>query len=197
MKKIVLLITAMVIITAANAQIPGFTLGPKIGATFSKYSSDMATIREEAKNTIHWGAFARLGNKVYLQPEMLFMKRSGLLLNPAIGASEQTINLRTIDIPVLLGVKVADLKVTNVRVFAGPVASLTIDRQLETQNWDEALTKDDIRGANWGLQFGAGADVLMFTADLRYEVGMSDFSKRESVSLKNNLVTISIGWKIL
>lgn len=125
------------------------------------------------------------------------MKKSGVLINPDLAASEQTINLRTIDVPLLLGVKVADLKLTNIRVFAGPVASLTVNREIKVKNWDDAITKDDIRGANWAIQFGAGVDLLMFTADLRYELGMGDYSKIDTYSLKNNLVTLSLGWKIL
>lgn len=181
----------------AGAQTPGFTLGPKVGATFSKYSSDIGSYKEEAVRSFHWGAFARLGNKVYLQPELLFMNRSGVLIDPSVSAKEQTIKLRTIDIPLLLGVKVADLKMANVRVFAGPVASLTMNREVEAENWADAITDDDIRRANWAIQFGAGADLLMFTVDLRYELGMADYSKIDTYSLKNNIVTVSLGWKIL
>ncbi|HLO89528.1 MAG: porin family protein [Chloroflexota bacterium] len=197
MKKLILVITLIIAVAYVNAQTPGFTIGPKIGATISKYNSDLESSKEEAINSIHWGAFARLGSKVYIQPELLFMKKSGVLINPDLAASEQTINLRTIDVPLLLGVKVADLKLTNIRVFAGPVASLTVNREIKVKNWDDAITKDDIRGANWAIQFGAGVDLLMFTADLRYELGMGDYSKIDTYSLKNNLVTLSLGWKIL
>lgn len=196
MKKILFAVTFLIIAGTINAQTPGFTLGPKLGATLSMYETDNETIREEAINTFHWGAFARIGSKVYIQPELLFMKKSGLLVNPALSGSEQTIRLRTIDVPVLFGVKVANLKVVNIRIFAGPVASMTMNKELITKNWDDAITEDDLRSANWGVQFGAGADVLMFTLDLRYELGMSDYSKLDAYPLKNNLVTLSLGWKL-
>lgn len=197
MKKLILCIALWVISSTLFAQIPGLSLGPKIGATFSKYSLDLEDIEQESKNSLHWGAFVRIGNKVYVQPELLFMNRSGVLINPLLSSSEQTIKLRTIDIPVLLGVKVIDLKLTNVRIFGGPVATLAINREIETSNWDEAIIEDDIRRANWGLQFGAGADVLMFTVDLRYEIGMGNYHKSDLYELKNSLITVSLGWKIL
>lgn len=197
MKKLILLSAFITAAFLANAQTPGFTLGPKIGATFSKYSYDLENIKTEASNTIHWGAFVRLGEKVYVQPELLFMKRSGTLLSNTFSDGEQRINLRTIDIPILLGVRVVDLKMTNVRVFAGPVGTMVINRSVELENIQGAITEDDVRGASWALQFGAGVDVLMFTVDLRYELGMGDFSELEDYSLKNNLVTLSVGWKIL
>jgi hypothetical protein len=107
------------------------------------------------------------------------------------------IKLRTIDVPLLVGVRIANLKVANVRAFAGPVASMAINREVETQNWEQGLTEDDIRQANWALQFGAGVDLLIFTIDVRYERGMGDYSKITAETLKNNLVTVSLGWKIL
>lgn len=197
MKKLILLSAFITTAFLVNAQTPGFTLGPKVGATFSKYSYDFEDMKTEATNTFHWGAFVRLGEKVYIQPELLFMKRSGTLLNNAFSDGEQRIDLRTIDIPVLLGVRVADFKLTNVRVFAGPVGTMVIDRSVELEDWQDAINEDDVRGATWALQFGAGVDVLVFTVDLRYELGMGDFSELEDYSLKNNLVTLSVGWKIL
>ena len=197
MKKLILISTFIISVMFANAQTPGFNLGPKVGATFSKYSSDIGSYKEEAVRTFHWGAFARLGNKVYLQPELLFMNKSGIIIDPAASAKEQTIKLRTIDVPLLLGVKLANLQLANVRVFAGPVASLTVNREVEAENWADAITDDDLKETNWGVQFGAGADLLMFTLDLRYELGMSDYSKIDTYSLKNNIFTVSLGWKIL
>lgn len=179
------------------AQTPGFSIGPKIGATLSSFHSDADMIKDEIKNTFHWGAFARLGQSVYIQPEILFMDKSGLLVNTSEPASEQVIKLRTIDIPLLVGVRLANFKLANVRAFAGPVASMAINREVETKNWDDGITKDDIRQANWALQFGAGVDLLTFTIDVRYERGMGDYSKITTETLKNNLVTVSLGWKIL
>ncbi len=197
MKTLILLLAILLSSSSLFAQIPGFSLGPKVGATFSKYSLDLDNIEEETRNSFHWGAFARFGDKVYIQPELLFMNRSGILINPLLGSSEQTIRLRTIDIPVLLGVKLIDLRLTNVRIFGGPVATLAVNREIETSNWEEAIVEDDIRRANWGLQFGAGADVLMFTVDLRYELGMGNYHKSDIYELKNSLFTVSLGWKIL
>ncbi len=197
MKKSVLLLVTLIMGSVAFAQIPGFTLGPKIGASFSKFTTDESQIKEEMKSTFYFGAFARLGKKVYLQPEFLIMNRNGVLKNKEIPESSNTLEIRSIDIPLMFGVKVLDLKAANVRVMAGPVASLIINKSINSENWDEAINKNDIRNANWGLQFGAGADVLFLTLDLRYEIGMNDYSKLEGFSLKNNMFTVGLGWKIL
>lgn len=198
MKKLILLLLLSTFLLQAFSQsVPGLTLGPKIGATFSRYDMDELSLDEKVRSSFHWGAFVRFGTKIYAQPEILFMKKSGVLIDPFVDASEQKIMLRTIDVPVLFGAKVADLKLLNLRVFAGPVASIVVNKEIEAKNWENALTKDDLRGANWGVQFGAGADLLIFTVDLRYELGLGDYLKSDELTMKNDLVTLSVGWKIL
>jgi hypothetical protein len=201
MKKLILLSASLIIGSVAFAQIPGFSIGPKIGASFSKYTTDQDQIREEVKNTFYFGAFARLGKKVYLQPELLFMKRDGKLTDNSTpeGTPESQVGLKinTIDLPILLGINVMDLKAANVRVMAGPVASFVINKSITGENWDEAIDEDDFKNMNWGLQFGAGVDVLFLTLDIRYEIGLNDVSKLENFSLKNNMFTVGLGWKIL
>lgn len=197
MKKLILITAALIISSVAFSQIPGFSVGPKIGASFSKFTTDKEQIKEEMKSTFHFGVFARLGKKVYLQPELNIMSRKGMLTYDENSASTNSIKINTIDIPLLLGAKVIDLKAANVRVMAGPVASMVINKTITADNWENTLTSDDIRNANFGLQFGAGADLLFLTLDVRYEIGLNDFSKLDGFDLKNNMFTVSLGWKIL
>jgi hypothetical protein len=192
------LIAILVLFTfSATAQVPYFTIGPKAGASFSKFSADEDQIKEEMKSSLHFGAFARIGDKVYLQPELLFMNRKGDLSQTAVAGSTKSLHIKTLDIPVLLGGKLIDTDLFNVRVMAGPVASLALNKDINSENWDNTITGKDIRAANWGIQTGAGVDLQMFTLDLRYEFGISDYSKDEGLTLKNNMFTVSLGWKIL
>ena len=182
---------------SATAQVPYFTFGPKAGASFSRFSADQEQIKEEIKSSLHFGAFVRIGDKLYLQPELLFMNRKGDLSQTAVAGSTKSLHIKTLDIPVLLGGKLIDTDLFNVRVMAGPVASLALNKDINSENWDNTITGKDIRAANWGVQTGAGVDLQMFTLDLRYEFGISDYSKDEGLTLKNNMFTVSLGWKIL
>lgn len=201
MKKALFIALFSLFIISAYSQVPSFTLGPKVGFTVSKYNADFADLKSEALNTLHWGAFVRLGNKLYIQPELLYMNRSGVLIDPSQPASEQIIRMKSMDVPLLIGAKIINLELINVRLFAGPVASFAINRDVEFKNWDKTLPhtfdNDDLKGANWAVQFGGGVDLLMFTVDLRYEMGMSDVSKLSLGELSSNVFTASIGWKIL
>jgi hypothetical protein len=151
------LIAILVLFTfSATAQVPYFTIGPKAGASFSKFSADEDQIKEEMKSSLHFGAFARIGDKVYLQPELLFMNRKGDLSQTAVAGSTKSLHIKTLDIPVLLGGKLIDTDLFNVRVMAGPVASLALNKDINSENWDNTITGKDIRAANWGVQTGAG-----------------------------------------
>jgi hypothetical protein len=197
MKKLLSLLFIALAGLTVNAQVPSFTIGPKVGANFSNFSAGEDQIESEVKSSLNFGAFVRLGNKIYLQPELMFMNRKGDITRSDLFESNKSIHLKTLDIPVLLGAKIIDAKAFNIRILAGPVASLALNRDITTDNWETGITSDDIRSANWGIQAGAGVDFLMLTFDLKYEFGISDFSKYEGLTLKNNMFVVGLGWKIL
>ena len=104
--------------------------------------------------------------------------------------------------PLLLGVKILDLKLASVHVVGGPVASYAIKKDIGPTNLGSTWpvkTKDDIKNASWAIQAGAGVDLLMFTLDVRYEIGMSQMynGTASNFSLKNNLLNVSLGLKFL
>lgn len=202
MKRILLSFALIVSVTAVMAQL---SLGPKIGYTASRLTTDSEQVKEEFKNTLHFGAFARLGTKTYLQPELLFMTKGTKFGYSFAEGAEQDIKLNTIDIPVLLGFKLIDMKVANIRAMGGPVASFVIDKSIETTSGlaAELPTKDDFSDTNWGLQAGVGADFLSLTLDIRYEFGLSDMFEDDSSQefntedIRNNVFLVTLGWKIL
>lgn len=191
----------MLAVGITNAQlIPGFTIGPKVGASFSKFTTDVDELETEMKNTIHFGAFARIGKKVYFQPELLVNTRKGEMRNSNLDLKAGTVKVGSLDVPLLVGYRLIDAKVFNIRAMAGPSVNKVINKTIDLdEGWDEDinLTEDNLRDLNWGFQFGAGVDVLMFAVDLRYEIGLNDFSKLDNFDLKNNTFTLSLGWKIL
>jgi hypothetical protein len=119
------------------------------------------------------------------------------------GGLKQDIKLNTIDIPILVGTKVLNLKVANVRVMGGPVASFVTKKDIDNvQNLDDQLQGRDIKDSNWSGQVGVGVDVLNFTLDIRYEFGLSDVLEDNNTTydfsdVKNNSYLVTLGWKIL
>jgi hypothetical protein len=201
MKKIIILLIALGISGTLFAQVPAFCIGPKIGYNTAKLSDDASTISSELKSNFQFGAFVRIGDKIYIQPEVNYVTKGGQLKsNDPSNPVDQTISVKTLTIPLLLGVKIIDLKLASVHLVGGPVASYALKKDLSVTDpggsWP-VNSKDDIKNASWAIQAGAGVDLMMFTLDIRYEIGMSQiYNGTSDFSLKNNLLNVSLGLKL-
>jgi len=129
------------------------------------------------------GVFARIGNRVFIQPEVLLSVKGGKIDLIRQGMETQSIDLRkaTIDIPVMLGFRLGPL-----RLNAGPMASLTM---LDSGNLKETLkhySSQSLRltskEAQLRYQAGIGLNVMRMQLDLRYEGGLGDLKNPFSMA---------------
>lgn len=213
MKRIFLIPVILLISTITFGQV---NFGIKAGFTMSTLSTDLSDVEDALQTGYQGGAFVRIGDKWHIQPEVYFTLKQGELtydIPDVIGGStssiKQNIKLNTIDVPVLVGWKFLDPPLFNLRLQAGPVASFVSSASFNlTVDGVEMDTPDDFQNSfndlNWGLQVGAGVDFLMFTVDLRYELGLSDLNEDlenpiEGIpsTFKSNVFFISVGWKIM
>jgi len=220
MKKVIIGAALLLCVSFASAQInfgikAGYnsSLGANDLGSITNGSYNLKSVNAEYKNGFQAGAFLRLGfNKVYFQPELLYSmgkKDYTISINDAnntfIGTFNKSVKISAIDVPLLLGYKILDLKLVNLRVFAGPKlrfnAGSTLDFSTsETSNFSTSALQKDIKAAQVGLEAGFGVDVLMLSLDLRYQV-INDMyqTKLSSVTIDKipaNTFVISLGWKI-
>ncbi|NCA84647.1 MAG: PorT family protein [Clostridia bacterium] len=193
----------MILMLAAGFAFGQISLGPKIGYNTSKLTVDASDISSDLKSSFNFGVFLRVGKKIYLQPEINWMTRGGVFKSPSqssVSPINQEIDLKTIEIPVLVGWRIINLGVGNIRVMAGPSGSIVVDKTIETNDVDKPIKDSDINDMIWGFNVGAGVDVLMFTLDVRYQMGLNEIiGKVENFDFnsKNNVFCVSLGWKIL
>jgi hypothetical protein len=195
MKK-VLLLSALVFLTSVTfAQ---FTIGPKIGFTIGKLNTNFEEAKEEAKPGFQFGAFARFGKKLYVQPELMFVSKGGTIQTDL---NKSSVKLNTMQIPVMVGYRLLNFKVVNLRVMGGPALSFIVNKEITIKEGEQFIKDTNIKDAIWSLQLGAGVDVLMFTLDVRYEWGLNNIwdpqQGEPSQDMKSNLWNVSLGWKIL
>jgi len=207
MKKSFLTISLVIIVMSSYAQLPfTFDFGLKAGINSSQIITSSSTINSvnysnftsPGKSGFDFGAFARLGGKrIYLQPELLYCQQNSQSSNALI---TQEVNLKTIQVPVLLGFKLINLKVASLRAFTGPSMSYVLTSsniKMNLPNFDPKNFKNNI----WNWQLGAGVDILKFTFDVRYQWGLSNTSDGtlNNVGFVNkvNSVTFSIGFKFI
>lgn len=111
--------------------------------------------------------------------------------------------MKTIQVPVLLGFKLINLKVASLRAFTGPAMSFVMSNSNvdmvagNLQNFDPKNFKNNI----WNWQLGAGIDILKLTFDVRYEWGLSDTSGGNLINPgfvnKVKAMTFSVGFKFI
>lgn len=205
MKKLFLLCLTFVLSTYSYAQ---FTIGPQIGYASSNLTMNVDSITNEAKSNFIFGAFARFGKKIYLQPEINWGTSGSVFKSPSINNASpvsQTINIKSIQVPVSLGWKIINLKVVNVRIYGGVTPSFVTDININTENGDgteNLISQDDFKNVLWNYQVGAGVDVLFLAINVSWVGGMTDVFANDinvggqTLSSKSNLFQVTLGWKI-
>ena len=221
MKKVLLLLVALFIATAANAQISPITFGPKVGYQTTKLSTNRDIIKSDFKGNMACGVFARLTIKnIILQPELLYYKSGKVFdINPLGGFGIDnpvlnptlTINQSNFALPVMVGYQFIDIPIIKMRANVGPVFYFAMgqaDYSINGENvpyFDEDVTEDMTVGAALNL----GIDLWKLTLDINYSIGLSDVMDDEieipgfpdeieiGDDTKQNIFTVTLGFKIL
>ena len=150
----------------------GSGFGIKGGVNYNgngDYFNSISNTSEDPTKAIgyHIGLFGKLGNKIYLKPEIMFTKTTS---EYDIGDFE----LKRIDAPILLGVKVLG----PVSIFAGPAFQYILDSDI-----DNVRIGDIENDFSVGLNFGVALNFDSVGIDLRYERGFTD---NEATIITNN-----------
>lgn len=216
MKKFIFTAVLLLSFSFSQAQ---FNLGIKAGynssLSFSNLTSigttyNLDNVKAEMWNNFQAGAFARigLGKVIYIQPELLYSiekKNYQVTIQDAVAGAvtlDKFASTSTVDVPILLGAKLLDFKIINLRAFAGPKlrfdAGSSLDfKQLTGGSFDTSKLLSDVKKAQLGLEIGAGLDVLMLTLDVRYNlIGNMYDPKLTDFNLPSNTFVISLGWKL-
>lgn len=201
MKKLTLL---MLLLFVSGMMFAQFHIGPQIGYTSSKLTTNTSDIKSTFKSNFLFGAFARFGEKIYVQPEINWLTQGGIWEATTdgtdLGKTEMT--YKTIQIPVSVGWRLIDLKLVNIRIFGGLSANIATDKKMKLDGITQDIEDADWNNMVWQYQVGAGVDVLMFALDLKYMGGLNNLYKGDiqydgkTLSTKSNLFMVTLGWKI-
>lgn len=217
MKRIAILLIVLITSTTMFGQ---FHFGPQIGYSASKLTLNTDDITSSLSNNFMFGAFVRIGNKIYIQPEVNWMTTGTVFKYPEVDLGgvdlspfEQDIKLNTINIPLTLGFRVINLEIVNIRIFAGINANIVTDKTInnsqDLSDIDEDIFKPiqeaDIADLNWNYHAGLGVDVLMFALDVKY-VGVFgepisghiyyNGDAQTIGTTGGNMFLVTLGWKI-
>jgi len=182
-----------------------FRIGIKGGVNLSSVKVASLSANLENKTGYQLGVFARIGRTVFFQPEVYFAAKevnvdvlNSLTTNQGVVGFSQ----KSLDVPLLLGVKLGPL-----RVMAGPVATYAISASTNpdaaVKSYFSGTTQEIINRSSFSYQAGVGFDILNLSLDLRYEGAMSELNNTVAVpngfnySQKPSYYQATIGFRIL
>jgi len=194
MKKIFLPLFLFLLSTSLGAQ-PTFDLGLKAGLNNSKVTLKLDQINSESILKYHIGAFGRIGfGRIFLQPEAYFSAKGGEVEGNIIDVASR-FDFSTLDLPLLLGIKVLQGEKAHLRIMAGPVFNIVTSNDIDG---DDLLNTQYYKDNYFGFQYGLGVDIFAFTLDLRMEHSTDKFYHHPDPELegKNSTFMISLGYNI-
>jgi len=192
-----------------------FRIGIKGGVNLARLETDGivtlngAVIKDQllasldTKQSYVGGIYARIGRKVFIEPEVLLSTKGGSVYIPGLTQTKQ-FTFTNIDVPILLGFRWKFL-----HAMAGPVASYTLKTDTELNDLINMVTQKYVGTAaeiasktSFSYQVGGGIDLLGFTLEVRYEGNLSQLTKTLPIpagitfSPKLNLYQVTLGYKI-
>ena len=147
----------------------GFIGGLNYNGNGNYFESIDANAKNPDKNVgYHLGIFYKIGDRVYLKPELLFTSTKS-------DYDGDDFKMQKLDLPVLVGIKV----IGPLSVFAGPSFQYILDSEFD------GISINNIENDfSLGFNFGVGVNIKKIGIDLKYERG---FSKNEAIFIGNNL----------
>lgn len=183
--------------TSAFSQVSA-DFGPKLGITYSRlsFSGTNSKINNRYATGFQGGAFLRINfGRFYLQPEALFNEKGSKISFDATpgGRIDGKVKLQSLDVPLLVGVKLIDGNLINLRIMAGPVYSRHLKN--ESAVLDNLSPGSRFKRHQYGYQAGLGIDLANLTLEARYEGGFEKITP--TLDGRPGSFAFSVGFKLL
>jgi hypothetical protein len=163
---------------------PTFWWGPKVGADFLTPTIDQDQIGKQIKSNYQVGFFLQFGRKFYIQPEFYYATQK----EPGSITTAPDVTINTLKVPIMLGMRLINLKVISAHLMAGPAASFLLKDSSPNSNRKQS---------NFALQAGGGIDLIgLFTLDVRYSFDMANSMSNQFQQFSwDNGVNVTFGMK--
>ena len=168
-----LFFTTLVLVSAISFAQTATGFGFKGGLNYNANGDYIESISSTAQNPegnvgYHFGIFYKIGNELYLKPELVYTSTKS-------GYENGDFKMQKIDLPAIVGLKV----IGPLSVFAGPSFQYILD-----SDFGGVSIKNIEKDFSVGLNFGVALNLKKVGIDLRYERG---FSSNEALFISNNI----------
>jgi hypothetical protein len=200
MKTTTLLLLFVFATISLSAQDSPIKLGGKFGFNVSNLSSDPTLVEQSSGVGTEFGAFARIGNRFYVQPGVDFVSNKMTLqrvIQPRSGERDE-VRLRYFRAPVLVGMESAYTNPlrggsATFRVMAGPSFGYNVG--VGDNNLD--VRRRNIRNAQFALHGGVGITLIRFLElDVMYNHGLNTVFNDNNADGKFRNFSLTLGFSI-
>lgn len=192
MKK-VLLVFAVLAITASSFAQTKF--GVKAGVNFANVNGD--DVEMDSKTGLVFGAFAKfeLSEKFAFQPELLYSAQGAKATTSWEGIDyDVTDKINYLNIPLMAKFYATE----GFSIQAGPQIGFLLSAKEKEEAMglsDEYDIKDNMKGVDFGLNFGVGYELPMGLGfDLRYNLGLTNIADSDETDIKNRAIQLTASW---
>lgn len=190
---LIMLAAAVTFVAPLQTQVK---INPKVGVNISALDAKIQDITAEARAGWNVGVDVRAGRGlVFFNPGVHYYSFTARLI-PDIDDTEQfkpseETMIQSVRVPVNLGINVTGQGgLLGIHVKGGVTPSYVIGvKERPNYNFDVETLNRFTMGANVGV----GVDILFFTVDANYEIGLNEFFK--DAAGKNNMLSLSVGVK--
>jgi hypothetical protein len=183
MKRIFLLVLLGIVGSGAMAQ----KVNVGVHAGWNNAKINVKDLKVTSHSGYMAGIFARFGShSLYFEPSLNFVHRE---CDVASNNVKEALTYSSVDVPLVLGIYVVNLRLLKVRGFIGPEVSILTNRlKLKelVEEWDPDKTM-------WNGKVGGGVDVGNFSLDVDYCFGLKDFG---GAAKKPHSITLTLGFKV-
>ncbi len=195
MKKISFPFTILLLFFAFNtyAQSP-FHLGVKAGANFTDLSNNLKDYNSKTATGYAAGIMMRLDiKKTYIQADFMYSEKNIDFNGEFVNSSSSELKMKNFEVPLVIGYKLIDAKIVNVRAFAGGVYTSIEDAKLTSESVENVFK--NFQKNNIGYRVGVGLDLLSFTLDISYDGSLNDIHK--DFKSRPNTWFVALGFKFI
>ena len=191
MKRIFLAVS-MVTLFAAGAAAQGISGGLKAGLNLANMNGDDVE-DTDMKIGYHFGGYAKISftEAFSVQPELLY---NAVGAKSSEGDFDANYKFNYVSVPVMLGYSFG-----KISIQAGPQIGFLTSAKLKVEGGgdsEEVDLKDDLKGTDFGVNVGLGADFGKLNAAARYCIGLSNIVDSDDADVKNGVIQLSLGYKL-
>ena len=176
---------ALLGITTAKAQTTAeVNFGVKAGVNFSSLKTGLNAVSDKSgKIGFNAGVFARVGSKIFFQPEVNYVTFSDKY---RFNSNSYEAKFRQINVPLLVGYKFINTTEFIFRLAAGPDLYYNLKKP-------SAPSGFDYKKFSGGGAINAGIDLGPLTLDAKYSLGLKKINSQ--LGQKANIFSLTAGFK--